>query len=449
LARIDKLILDPNGNFKVLQGNPAIVPQAPPDPASGMVLAILTYGPYTLSTKDVKIKLIPNKVYTMRDIAKIDNRVSNLETLMALNLLEQNTKDFMIPDSVTGLDRYKSGFVVDPFKNNDVADYKNSDCRYAIDPKNQILRPSYNTNAVDMSFVAAQSENVEYQSKKTTNKILTLPYTEVSLVVQDKASRFCNLNPYNITLFSGFLQLDPATDTWKETKYLPDVHTVDNSNYDAVLSNLRLQNVLGTVWNEWTTDWVGESVTIVDEVQITNSYIEAERKFRQTGERTPQGVELFETITATTVTQHQSRTGTETVVTNVPKETVNDRIVNTAMIPYCRKKQINFSATGLKPLTKVYAFFDDVNVTAYCTPSELTTDANGKVSGVFNLPDPTVEGAPAFRTGTRVFKLTDSATNSPTYVTTFATAKYTASGTLESSQRTIQALELLRFNASL
>jgi hypothetical protein len=41
----------------------------------------------------------------------------------------------------------------------------------------------------------------------------------------------------------------------------------------------------------------------------------------------------------------------------------------------------------------------------------LITDNNGTLTGTFALPSPNIAGNPRWRTGTRVFRLTSSSTN--------------------------------------
>jgi hypothetical protein len=440
LARIDKIYLSPTGYFTVIKGTPALTPLEPPDPSVGMVVAIISYPAYTLSPKVVTIKTIPNEVFTMVKIGKLRDRIVNLEYYTALNLLEQQTASFNIPDTTTGLDRFKAGFVVDRFVDMSISDYNNADTEFSIDAPNSIMRPTYGSNVVNMGFDATQSSNVEYNTLKSSNNILTLPYTESPIVVQDKASRMENINPYNIFQFIGIVTLDPATDTWKSTVYLPDITVTDNSVYNATIAKLGSLNTLGTVWNEWTTTWVGSPV-------ITGTYSNndggaqaiAESAWRP-GQPYPTG-SYTETNTAiTTVTTQQTRTGTQTTLINVPNKTVNNSVVNTGLIPYCRKNTINFIAKGLRPLTLFYVYFDNVNVTALCTGT-LVTDANGALSGTFNLPDPDVTNPTnSFRTGTRIFKLTNEPNNIAANTTSFATANYVASGIVETDQRTITSV---------
>ena len=87
----------------------------------------------------------------------------------------------------------------------------------------------------------------------------------------------------------------------------------------------------------------------------------------------------------------------------------------------------------MKPNTRVYAFFDNVDISSYVTPSSganLDTDNNGSVSGTFTIPDPAVDSNPRWRTGTRVFRLTSSQTDARTDVETSAETDYVARGCL-------------------
>jgi hypothetical protein len=438
LARVDKIYLSKTGTFVVIEGTPSLAPLEPPDPSSGMVVAILTYPAYTFSPESVIIQIIPNKVYTMAAIGKIVERVTNLEYLTALTLLEQQTASMQIPDATTGLNRYQAGFVVDNFVDNSVADYTNTDIHYALDAPNNIMRPTYNTNTVNMGYDETQSSDIEYRSLKPTNNILTLPYTEAPVVTQPMASRQENLNPYNIFQFIGSMTLDPATDTWVSITYAPDINVTDNTLYDATQS--QTSNVLGTIWNAWTTDWTGTTQSTATTIGTAPTIGLGQPGSEGIG-TPPTGPETITATTYDTIAQ-QTRTGTITTLVNVPNKTVNtSKVVSTAMVPYCRANTIAFSAKGLKPFTQVWPFLDITPVAAYCTPSTLITDANGAVSGVFNLPDPSITQAyPSFRTGIRVFELCNDPNQTTSNITTYAKANYIASGVLDTDQQTITSV---------
>ena len=91
-----------------------------------------------------------------------------------------------------------------------------------------------------------------------------------------------------------------------------------------------------------------------------------------------------------------------------------------------RAKNVNFVADGLKPNTRIYPFFDKVDVTNFVTPTsasgqsdhqqnvkggKMFSDGGGSLTGLFQIPDPNVAGNPQFQTGERLFRLTSSNTN--------------------------------------
>jgi hypothetical protein len=109
-----------------------------------------------------------------------------------------------------------------------------------------------------------------------------------------------------------------------------------------------------------------------------------------------------------------------------------------------RSRAIEFRATGMRPNTRVFAYFDRRAVSQFCTPTDSTftatgalggaliTDDNGNVFGIFNLPPS------QFRMGERPFMLVDinNLDVQGGTETTSATTKYVALG-LTGEQRGI------------
>mgnify|MGYP003152065921 FL=1 len=125
LPRIDKVVIDSsdsdgnaytNGYFQVIKGVSSQNPIIPADVETAMTIGTLEVPAYVYDTKDIKINLVDNRRYTMRDIGQIEDRVENLEKLTSLSLLELDTKSLQIQDA-DGLSRFKTGFFVDDFKN--------------------------------------------------------------------------------------------------------------------------------------------------------------------------------------------------------------------------------------------------------------------------------------------------------------------------------------------
>ena len=76
----------------------------------------------------------------MRDIGSIERRLNQVEYYTALSLLEKDAQSFQVQDE-NGLDRFKSGFVVDNFSGHSVGDVQNEDYKNSIDYEDNELRP--------------------------------------------------------------------------------------------------------------------------------------------------------------------------------------------------------------------------------------------------------------------------------------------------------------------
>ena len=438
LPRIDKIFIDKEGNFKVLSGAAALVPQVPGTLSGALHLYTLEIPAYTLSTEDVTIKKIDNRRFTMRDIGKLQDRIENLEYYTQLSLLETQAQNLQIQDA-SGFDRFKNGFIVDNFTGHNIGDVGSADYKCAIDMAKGELRPLFSEDAVQLieadddgsTIVAADRTAANYQK---TGDIITLPYTEETLIDQPFASKTLNVNPFDVTTFAGSVKLDPPGDEWKETERAPELVVNNVGGFDTLVSNLgnsALQGFeIGTIWNEWQDNWTGRPIDIAT---------------RDTSGNQRAGRRVFRTTEITSTQQvQQTRTGIrQTIVPQTVRNSIGDRIVSVAFVPFIRSRTVNFDANRMKPNTRVYAFFDNIDVAAYITPTggslggNIVTDSNGAVTGTFSIPDPTVDSNPRWRTGQRLFRLTSSATDNRTDVETSAEADYLARGILETVQNTI------------
>jgi hypothetical protein len=436
LPRIDKIFLDKDGNFKVIEGASSLNPQVPNDLEGAMHLYTLKVPAYTLSTDDVDIETVDNRRFTMRDIGNLEKRIENVEYYTQLNLLEQSAQSTQIQDA-EGFDRFKNGFIVDNFTGHGIGDVGNIDYRASIDMSGGELRPMHNTDAVQLierdddgtAILAADRTAANYAK---TGDLITLPFTETNLITQAFASKTVNVNPFEIFTWAGSVGLTPPGDEWKETKRLPEILTNTNGAFDSVTSNLRNSNLasnpLGTIWNEWQDFWTGRPIT------------STQSRTRRVGRR-------LDRVTAITTTRQtvQTRTAIRTrLVSNTIRDNLQGRLVTINILPFIRNRTISFSATRMKPNTRVYPYFDNVDISSYVTPTggslggNIVTDTNGACSGTFTMPDPTVDSNPRWSVGNRVFRLTSSATNTSVVanVETSAEANYIARGVLGTENST-------------
>lgn len=413
LARKTKIAINFNGEFFAIDGVSSLNPGDPLDPSMGMVLYNLTLEPYTFGTSptSVAVQMFDNKRYTMRDIGKLEKRIDNLEYYTSLSLLEQQTESLDIIDS-DGLDRFKNGFIVDSFTGHNTGNAASPDYMCAIDMASAELRPFFaqnNINLIEKNTTNVQRAASNYQ---LYGDVITLPVTEhIPLVKQEFASRLENINPFAIFTFLGNVTLTPSSDDWFEVDRRPDIVNDVEGNFNTLKIMAEKSGVLGTVWNAWQTQWTGTPVAVsgitytaanpgwgngvwanqraLSQGATQISYDEMVQRF---GAGNAFGNPARQVTVNTYATQvGQSRTGTKTsIVAKIDRQVVADRVLQTAAIPYIRSRNVLVQVKGLKPGTRFYPFFDDVDVSAYCTsasrmvytPGTGTFDDSSNVGGL-------------------------------------------------------------------
>ncbi len=357
VGRIDKIALDSFGKFNIITGVPSALPKEPDDPKEGMVLATIKIPPYTKTARDVVINQRDNRRYTMRDIGRLERRITNLEYYVTLSLLEKDTAQLSIIDETTGLDRFKNGFIVDQFTGHGVGDVKNEDYRVSVDPSQKVLRPMHYTNAVELVedlTAGADRGNKTYQK---TGDLITLPYSENAYIFNNNATRTMDIHAISMGAFKGQVSLFPEGDNWKSINRRPDLTVVDDNNYDAIKFMAEQLGVTGTKWNEWQDHWTSSVSTVTrSESRVWVGGIQV------TG---------YET-TVTNQTGFQDRTGvTTTLNSTVNGQSYGDRVVDMSYIPYMRARPVLFIAQNLKARTRFYPFFDNIPVTQYVQPADV------------------------------------------------------------------------------
>ena len=449
LPRIDKLVLTKAGGFNVIEGIPSETPQEPETPQDSLELYKIGFSPYVFDiNKDIHPFYKDNRRYTMNDIGSLDKRIKNLEYYTSLSLLEQSAADVQLLDGANT--RLKNGFIVDSFKNHKIGDTSNIDYKASIDKKNSVLRPKFDERNVNLI------EDAGHGGGCVRNKsIVTLPFTESLEISQPYSSFVSNVNPYNVFMWGGQIELSPESDEWKETDVRPSIFIDDSEAYDQFVQMAEEQGILGTVWNEWETNWSGVDVE-------ENSFRGEGGDFRNFfwWEGGGRGNSIT-TNTVITTTSHQSRSGINTEVAfDTVQRSDGQKVVEVNFVPFIRSREIFFKAQLMKPNTRVYAFFDGVPVANYVREESsfsefadrntvlthegetahpdgagnLVTDSSGEVIGSFVIPRNDVL---KFATGVREFRLSDNSANNRNLETTFAEVQYHAQGLLESVQETI------------
>ena len=137
-----------------------LIPKKPLNIEAAMTIATIELPPYLYDPDDAKIIMVDNKRFTMRDIGKLEDRIENLETITSLSLLELDTKTLQIQD-VDGLSRFKTGFFVDDFKNNNLLDIKNPDCKCDVNAGTKELVSPLDFYSIKPEIAVSTTLNVD------------------------------------------------------------------------------------------------------------------------------------------------------------------------------------------------------------------------------------------------------------------------------------------------
>jgi len=493
LPKVDSLFLDKSGKVVLISGEASDNPVPPSDLSTGIRLYDITLPAYTFDISQLSIKKYNYRRYTMKDIFELDKRVDQVEDLVTLTLLESSALTTEVRDSVTGLGRFKNGVIVDPFRNHFKGNVGSSQYRASIDPKETHLRPPYNLDQVELEEkYDTDDARLDLGGYVNHNGIVTLPYQETDFVSQDYATRFVNLQPYSVFTYEGKLTLDPPIDTFRDIKTLPQLVIEDNSIFDALVNQTNEINELniGTVWSEWETTESSRNTRNLGRVANTT---QNRTELALTGPITFEGNSANSStiqLTETSESVSQSRTITRNIqsvsTSSITNTSYGDRVTDLQLASTMRTIPVFFMAERLKPNTRYYAFFDNIDVSDWVSVDTMgssntypdgnqryngvpnsdaggfglpiISDAFGSISGVFLIPNgrSPVKGSKfdgnllnvsyntsgptrSFNTGQRSFRLTSSPenTNDITQLEGFAQSEFISSGVLLDKQETI------------
>ena len=438
LGKITSIFLTVHGEFKLIEGASAEFPEPPRSIDNAMKLATIALPPFTFKPTDVIVRREKTQRFTMKDIGRLKNRIENIESVTALSLLERDAESFEIQDA-NGLNRFKSGFVVDNFSGHRVGDVLHKDYEVAIDMENNLLRPKCvmrNAKLIEVNNTDTLRTSAGYQK---TGDLLTLPYTNEAFITQPYATRVENVQTYLIREWVGKITMSPSGDEWFETEEVPALIINVEGNFDTIEAGLKNSGAMGTVWNNWQTQWSGvvsrttETIDFHDEKGVVERTIETTRTdLRRTGVSTK-------------------------VVEKIEEESLGDRVISRCIIPFVRPRTISVTGECFRPGIRLYPFFDGRDMSAFVTPTEqqysnvsspvqgsaLVTNGAGKVVFNFEIPEyrfSGLESRPRFKSGELEFRLTSSPTNLKTPLPlTAGQTTYISSGIREVLQETIIA----------
>ena len=429
LGKVTTIGIDDNGELIFVDGVSSNNPVEPDFPGDNLKLFVLDQKPFVFDIKeDITIKRIESKRFTMKEIGKLENRIKTLEFYTTLNFLERDAQQSQIQDSL-GFERFKNGFLVDSFTGHGVGDsVENPDYSTSINFKDRTAQPLVKNQSILFKELSVTDSARTSNNYVRTGDVLTLPYNESVFLQNPFSSTTENLNPFNIGIYQGLLKLNPPGDIFFEDKRVPD-QTVD---------------VLGTY-----DSLKKQSLVKKDGQNIFGSINDIEQFRQGTKVDTDELPEALKSLSDVV--------GALNPTTSTVEVSSNEVVRNTTVIPKMKNVVINFTSTGMRPNTRLFAFFDDLEVSPFITPKttaiitasaavdananvqnmatlanavidasnvDLSTNSTGVVSGTFNYVTDTLN----LDVGKKTFRLTSSSTNDSDNEVTFSESIFFSDG---------------------
>ena len=388
--RIDHLCIGYNKqNFRrkmiYNKGIPALQPLPPAKKPNEMILYTINMNGNTKNVEDMDIEKKEHKRYRMSEIARLDRRITNLEDTLSLTLLEQEASTFIEYDE-DGNVRVKSGFFADDFTKGYALTASIRENRYiedrgvttsAIDMTQRHIFPKQLMSQTQLMWDSdnlALTDNwigIERQRTTRTNNnivrkgdLIMLEHEEVldETMLQEVISWYSddrsyeergyyNVNPFNVFQNEGFLQIRPSIDRWVDQRRLPD-NIINGGTLEV---NIGAVDVIPRSWEE----------------QIPALHIAGPRAGQGVGGS--QGGEPGRRIIRWNGFEFWMP-GVRTIRETIRSEVVSDQAVQQDLgdvsvslgaLPFLRQRRVLGSAKGLRPFTRYWPYFGDVDVSQW------------------------------------------------------------------------------------
>ena len=393
LPRVDAVWVDKNGEFGITEGVPSETPEEPQEKNGTMTIYYLYNEASGLS---VLPKYVNNQRHTMKDITKIKNRLSNVENVLSLSLLEQSAVNMQITDE-NGLNRYKTGIFTDNFSSYANSNFTHDEWNAVIDAVECSIRSPYEVE--ERGFTQLDESGNKVSEK---NVILTNTSIGTEIFVENTSlTEATNIQSLMFHVWTGALTLTPSIDTWVNDLGITKVH-------EEYIETPKPP----TTYRTWSV------TTITDKKSTTSSSNSTSRRNANDGWGSYWN-DTYRTTTTTTTANQQTKTTTETT-SYTGSWAVNDEYNRMeSQDDYMRERWVKFKLVGMRPGMSVTAKIDNKKLTLYKNANTTTSigkiASDGTLEGYFKIPS-------KLSVGTKLVEFTDGQNTSS------ATAEYTANG---------------------
>lgn len=395
LPRSDLVVIDRWGGVEVVSGLPSTNPAPPMSPIGTIVIGEITVPPfptisssntsYRTSVYKTSVTTAQNKRYTMKDIEQLDKKITQLQYYSLLSTLESDTRNTNLPSEAnTALQRFKNGFIVEPFYDYNVADIGNSEYKAAINTTKKEATPRFRQTKFEL--------NVDTLTNATqTGDAVTLDYTPKVVFNQPYATDY--RNPVQaLWSFQGAMYMSPSYDNYVSTTQTPatlDFTTMQTQMLNLMEDAFEMIHLNETKSDSTVSTWANGSAW-------------------WTGSNLAQRMAANVATTSAWNFVDINPSKANTVTANV-----GNFVTSVSMQPYMRGRSIAVLVSGLRKGARHYAFFDTKDVSVHMRPAKLADTYNGSNFSIDQLVATGPKGSPLYadaNTGvvTAIFYLPDN-----------------------------------------
>ena len=457
LDRVDGVFLTKDGEFVIKKGNSSLNPSKPEMIDDSIPLCYIYVPAFTNSSADVKIVPVDNRRYTMRDIGKLEKRIERLEHYTTLSILEQQALNMQVKDTY-GIDKSKIGFIVDNFEYHKVGNLGSIDYKCAIDTQQSVLRSESKEDSIDIEELNQTSDERSISGYVNNNGFVTLPFTNLSFVKNQFATKTINPNPFVVLQYTGDGQLTPEIDSWYDDTTSPLVVNDNVGLFTIFSAKTDTQDAISSIHNNYIINWVGSNKTFYNIDPLTSL----------SSEKSTSTVDIASVSSTSNISPQN-----HDLAQGVNRKIVNNRSVLNSVQYYARTQIVKFAINRMKPKTRMFVFMDGNDIGRWINPDSkftgiggnspttfngtITTDDNGNASGIIVIPagyapvegstwNNTLDGITydttgislKFPTGIKTIRFTSSSTDADkSTVDTYAEVKYYATGILPENPASI------------
>ena len=427
LPRVDRIFINTDGALGIINGTPDDNPRLPDSLSNVMNIANVYLPAYLFNVADANVQFIDHKRYQMSDISKLEQRIQNLEYYTSLSQLETNTLNQFVADA-DGNNRFKAGIFVDNFTSTDPQDLSVG-VRNSVDLQKGVLRPAHYTTALNLQLGttaitgigttsdANQDANfaqVVGANVRRSDSVLSLDFVDDLWLQQPFATRVENVTPFLVQFWQGDIELVPEVDVWIDVQRLETNAVMMEGSFRGVAEALGAEistaadgsrsGVSPIIWNSWQTVGVDLDISLSNDVSQSSTSSTSNDSSSSSssagGGSVTTTLNTTNTTTTNTTTNNiqaqtsinlsQTRDGRQFFVNErIDTESLGDRVVRREIINFMRMRNISVIGTRFRPYTRVYSFFDDVDVNNYVSPKLLEIEM---INGTFQV-DEAVLGA--------------------------------------------------------